>query len=313
MPRSLASSPIFRLGLGCAIASIVLAQASFADAYCRTSACRDASGKSFTGAVCTPAQATDCGKVLFWPRPCVGFSMQKDASVQIDLDAATKIFEQAFDTWMQADCDGAKHPRFTFVNQGPVACDVHEYNKKAGNANIFLFHDDAWPHAGAGSTLALTTVTYNVDTGEIYDADMEINSANVQFTTGDVGVVYDLPSIATHEVGHFLGLSHSPDTTATMYADYMPGDVELRTLAPDDIAGICAIFPPGDAVPADCDPTPRRGLASECSPAPIEAEQTGCCSVAPGSAGSSGQTAVAAVVLAFGLAASRRRERAHRS
>jgi hypothetical protein len=288
----------------------LLAAATFvapsASAYCRTTSCKGVG----TGAKCTPVRPTDCGVELFWRSPCVGFSMQKDASVQIDLDDATKIFVDAFQQWTNADCGDGKHPRMKVVNLGPVACDVHEYNKKAGNANVILFHDDVWPHAGAGSTLALTTVTYNVDTGEIYDADMELNGANVEFSTGIDNVLYDLPSIATHETGHFLGMSHSSDGTATMFADYMPGSTELRSLENDDIDGICATYPPGDAIAASCDPTPRRGLASVCDPPEIVAEDGSCCTTAPGTPRSAGTSALAALAFALGLAAKRRAKRA---
>nr|WP_240806980.1 matrixin family metalloprotease [Polyangium spumosum] len=277
-----------------------------ASAYCRTTSCKGVG----TGARCVPVRPTDCGVELFWSKPCVGFSMQKDASAQIDLEDATQIFLEAFQKWTDADCGDGKHPRIKVVNLGPVACNVHEYNKKAGNANVILFHDKVWPHAGAGSTLALTTVTYNVETGEIYDADMELNGANVEFTTGIDNVLYDLPSIAAHETGHFLGMSHSADGTATMFADYMPGSMELRSLENDDIDGICAAYPPGDPIPAECDPTPRRGFETECSPPPIVAEDGSCCATAPGSPRSAGTSALAALALALGLAAKRRAVRA---
>lgn len=233
--------------------------------------------------------------------------MQKDASAQVSLAVATDIFEQAFQAWANVDCGGGKHPRIKAVNLGTVVCDAHEYNKQAGNANIILFQDEAWPHVGANTTLALTTVTYNVDTGEIYDADMELNSANVSFTVDDKIVKYDLASIAAHETGHFLGLSHSPETAATMYLDYAPGSSELRTLEADDIAAICAAYPPGDPIPSSCDATPRRGFESECSPPPIPQEDPSC-AMAPGTSRTSASLAALSLI-ALGSFFKRRRDR----
>ena len=49
----------------------------------------------------------------------------------------------------------------------------------------------------------------------------------------------DLVSVAIHELGHSLGLGHSSDTNAVMYAYYTG---IRRNLNPDDIAGIQAIY-----------------------------------------------------------------------
>src|SRR5690606_35595408 len=48
--------------------------------------------------------------------------------------------------------------------------------------------------------------------------------------------------IATHEIGHNLGLDHSNHQDATMFYAYS-GGTGSRTLASDDIAGVCALYP----------------------------------------------------------------------
>lgn len=282
---------------------LTLAIPSVAEAYCRTSAC----GSAGTGAVCVPAMPSDCGIPLAWKSPCVGFSMQKDASVRISLQTATEIFTRAFATWTTASCDGGTSPRIEVVDLGPVTCNEHEYNQSSGNANVILFHDEDWPNDGLGDALALTTVTYNVETGEIYDADIELNATGVGFSTSDTEVTFDLLSVATHEAGHFLGLSHSADWSATMFTDYLPGSTSLRALEADDVAAICATYPPGAPIPASCDPTPRHGFSTTCAGSSAEPVEGGCCGVAPGAPPSDGRAALALGLGALVAARARRR------
>ena len=163
-------------------------------------------------------------------------------------------------------------------NLGRVVCDQVEYNQSGGNTNLVIVRDGEWPYAGQGKTLALTTVTYSLDDGEIYDADLELNDGpDVELTTTDVAVQFDLLSIVTHETGHMLGLAHSDVDGATMEIEYVMGDTSLRTLAPDDMAGICNAYPPGEI--GNCDPTPRHGFKETCGP---EVPEEGCgCASAP--------------------------------
>jgi hypothetical protein len=189
-----------------------------------------------------------------------------------------------------------------------VACHTQEYNQDKGNANIIMFDDDAWPYEGSPNTLALTTVTYDLDTGEIYDADMELNSHDVTFTTSDSNVQFDLASIVQHESGHFLGLAHSQDMAATMFATYMQGQIFLRTLEADDIAAICTAYPPGPTIDPMCDDTPRHGFSSECGAQQMDVTTTACCAVAAGTP-AGGTPALAALGAAAALAFARSRSR----
>lgn len=195
-----------------------------------------------------------------------------------------------------------------FTTEDDVECRRAEYNDGGANANVVMFQDYKWEYEGVDNTLAKTTVTYDTETGEILDSDMEMNHAYNEFTTVDDEVVYDLQSIMTHEFGHFIGLDHTPDFSATMNAGYQEGTVELRTIEDDDIAGLCAAYPPGRE--AKCIPTPKGGFTSECAGDPI-AEDEGGCSVASGSvAGSTPDDPVDWAWLAgLGLLALGRRDR----
>ncbi|MEM6789690.1 MAG: matrixin family metalloprotease [Myxococcota bacterium] len=263
------------------LGATILLHARAVHAYCRTSSCDDTNGTR-----CVPATPTDCGAPLFWDGGCLTFSMQRDASAQIDFDRAERVMTEAFAAWQQADCGGGTTPAIQVVNTGPVTCDEVEYNLEEGNANVVVFRDDVWPYAGQGNTLALTTVTFSLDSGEIFDADLEINATpQLELTTTDDPALaeYDLPSILTHEAGHMLGIAHSPVVGATMTVEYFPGDLELRSLHPDDAAAACDAYPPA-TTPAQCSLEPRRGFRDACGEG-ADDDGAGCsCRLAGGSA-----------------------------
>jgi uncharacterized protein (TIGR03382 family) len=304
-----------RSDLAFAAAALALSIApTTARAYCRTASCETQDG---AWQVCTPQMPADCGTPLYWPNRCVGYTMQKDASVQVSLADAEFVFQQAFATWMNADCGGGARPSIELVYQGPVECTTQEYNKEKGNANILMFRDGDWPYGGGG-VLALTTVTYSKKTGQIYDADMELNSQNVKsFSIGDDNVEFDLLSIATHEAGHFLGIAHSPEPDATMFTNYQQGTIGLRDLTADDVAAICAAYPPTMPASLECDPEPRHGFSADCAvdqPEPEPPESKGCAVATSGSlsraaSGGEGTSSFAALGLLVGLGALVRRRR----
>ena len=63
--------------------------------------------------------------------------------------------------------------------------------------------------------LALTTLSFT-EAGEIYDVDVEVNTADHDIVLEPLPGQADLLSVCTHEAGHFFGLSHSTVPDATM-------------------------------------------------------------------------------------------------
>jgi hypothetical protein len=117
---------------------------------------------------------------------------------------------------------------------------------------------DGWKYDS--SIIALTTVSYNVDTGEIFDADVELNGADYKFSTSTPciedpsGTTMDIQNTLTHELGHSIGLAHTsiscvPGNEAVMCPTANPCEIIKRTLSPDDIAGLCDIYPAGEKTP----------------------------------------------------------------
>ena len=250
MRRSLATS--------IAVLVLVLSTPRAASAFCRTTTCDPTVGE------CVPLDAPGCfsgGKHLSWTSRCVGFSVARAAGPGVALDAFETTATKAFATWQAVTCNGAP-VSLAFTDNGVVTCDKVEYNDAKPNAHVILFRRDMWPYMSATSTIALTTVTFDRDTGAIVDADMELNAIGNTFTTDDSVVEADLQSIITHEAGHFIGFSHSAVHSATMFFSYDKGSTSLRHLDADDVAVACLAYPPDRA--AACDPTPVNGFSPDC-------------------------------------------------
>jgi hypothetical protein len=105
--------------------------------------------------------------------------------------------------------------------------------------NVMWLKGTSWRH---GSTeLALTTVTFYTDNNEIFDADIEMND-NVEWSITGEANKFDMDTVLIHETGHFLGLNHTPDSIAVMYANVNLGQQkrQLTTLDTDDV---CTVYP----------------------------------------------------------------------
>lgn len=223
--------------------------------------CRSTTNLDF---VPTDEQACDTsGKPLFWPSRCVEVNVARNTGQQVDLATAKSLVATAVSTWSSAKCDAcgpAGNPSLV-VTEGAATDCAFGYSSSGPNTNVVIFRDTGWPHDLG--TIALTTVSFRRDTGEIVDADMEIDSdpAHQKLSVGAPGNdTYDLPSILTHEFGHVMGLAHSADPEATMRPRYETGDTSLRDLNEDDVCGICAAAPPTREAP--CSPT----SAAACTP-----------------------------------------------
>jgi hypothetical protein len=245
--------------------------ASYARAYCREVTASPPGGYDPADAGCfvRPADAGADLPPLFWRNQCVGYSLQRNASKQVALDEASRIAAQAFATWSNASCEGGGSPSInTSFAYPPVDCS----GTSEGHNNPIIFRDNVWPYNDHANAIGFTTLTVVLATGEIVGASIEINSHDFKITV-DAGApegAYDLSSIMTHEVGHFLGLAHSTDPNAVMYAFYQTGST---TLSPDDVAGICSTYTPDGARSTQSGPLPMticeggrpfNGFLTEC-------------------------------------------------
>lgn len=88
---------------------------------------------------------------------------------------------------------------------------------------------ETWCSTGFGDAIAGFDILF-------YDGDKVWASDEV--ASGQ----FDLEGVACHEMGHALGLGHSAISGATMYPSTSAGQTGLRTIEPDDRAGIQAVY-----------------------------------------------------------------------
>jgi hypothetical protein len=214
---------------------------SGAQAYCRTTTQPPPIGYNPAVSGCWTT-----GKAIAWTAGQVPYGVSSAASKYVPLSEASRVADLAFAAWNSAPCTGGP-PSVQAYNVGPldVAPDSGDCTTSstcnAVTHDVIVFRDDVWPHSDPANTLALTTVTYGVNDGEIFEAYTEVNSAQHVLTTVEppLSGTFDLQAILTHEAGHFLGLAHATDTHSIMYAYYQAG---ATNLTPDDVAAICAVY-----------------------------------------------------------------------
>ena len=285
------------------IALSILLIGQRAMAYCRKTTCE----LTPTPVGCTSTTGVDyCtneGLPLYWSSPCIAFSVQKDGSVTSGI-SATELEQRvrtAFDAWMSVTCADGRHPNLYVATYPQASCGDVGYRTDGPNQNLWTFRDQDWEkNVGAAGVIALTTLSVNETTGEILDADVELNSTSHIFTTEDETADTDLLSIVQHESGHVLGIDHTPWGSSTMSGSSVQNSIDKRSLETDDVQAMCAAMPPGD-LPATCDPEPLGGFSQACEGPP----HIGCCSIAPQRVGTANVLSVGACLV--GLLRLRRR------
>jgi hypothetical protein len=147
---------------------------------------------------------------------------------------------RAMETWNEAPF------HFTFIYSGDTTALPYD-----GTYDIELSDEvsvSGWnPIDGPGGLLARAWVFFEC-WGEIVETDIEFDDSQDWDAGGELPAdEFDLESVALHELGHCLGLDHSP-APAIMQPSFSPGEKRL-VLTQDDIDGGIAIYgPPPSAV-----------------------------------------------------------------
>jgi MYXO-CTERM domain-containing protein len=270
-----------------AVATWTMLTASEGHAFCRATTVKSGDG-----------DCVDRGLPLFWRGACVGYRLNPKDVPAFGAAKARSVLEQTYGAWAGASCN----PSIKAVFLGETADNDVGYLRNQANANVVVFRT-TWPYPNRNQ-VALTTLTYRPDTGEMVDADIEVN-ASLEVVPSEAirSGAYDLTTIFAHEGGHLLGLAHSDIASATMFPRYPAGTVEQGSLARDDGEGLCSAYAPdgmrntasGPIMQGACDPNSPVSTTLESQ------ETSGCnCRTAPQT------TPIFAATIALGLLVRRR-------
>lgn len=184
----------------------------------------------------------------WWMRPMLPFSLATVEPEEATLLEVQPLIERAFETWIDTSCGRVPEVTYQGTRAHVRATTPSSLRSEPDNLIVFIRSASTWASFGNSPTwIAITKIAHDPSTGEIVDADVEINDGGYVFSYDDSPAAneVDFLSMLTHELGHFYGLDHSLEASATMFATYAtsPADaMEARSLSQDDIDGVCTLY-----------------------------------------------------------------------
>lgn len=214
---------------------------------------------------------TETGKSVRWAEMPVRFKVSGAGARDLSRAEARQAVAQAFAPWTRVD--GAA---VVFVDEGETDRPVG-FKPGAVNQNVIAWSRDAWPFEP--DALAMTVTAYQQNSGRLVDADILVNEDDYSWGVGK-DAENDLVNALTHEVGHFLGLAHSTNPEATMFARAEPFETEKRSLHADDAAGLSRLYP-GQRTTTIAPSVKADAPASAPPPGAVETQATAATPAAP--------------------------------
>ena len=173
-----------------------------------------------------------------WPVP---FRVHAAGSDDVTDGSDLTAVKASFDAWSHLPCSD-----FAFRFDGLTNQTTTGGEAGSDGTNLVVWRENLAEWVADGNSplyYAVTTLSFDKCSAALVDADIEVNGGNNTWTTGDAAVSVDVQNVLTHEVGHVVGLDHSDQVNAVMYARASAGETNKRHLTADDLAGACYLYP----------------------------------------------------------------------
>ena len=206
----------------------------------------------------------ESGTAVKWSSPCISWWMNDQGTVHFAYETVQPVVREAFARW--ADVPGVN---LSFQEGGATCFRDIGISQWPGRQNVIVWRDKSADWIHGLDVVALTSVSYSETTGQIVDADIEINTAHHSFSVGGSNSSYDLAYMLTHEIGHLLGIDHSLHSGALMSPNTSPLSVSEIKLRPDDENAVRANYGADTAAPS-CETLVAAPLSIPYCPSPPE-------------------------------------------
>ena len=173
------------------------------------------------------------GKTLKWSSSTISYNIHTAGSDDISDNSHIPAIEHAFQSWSDVSGSNINLVRGADTASGSTGGSGHTITFDETNSSGFF-------PSGSG-IVAITPITYMLADGRITDADILFNGNQFTFSTDQTPGTFDVQDVLTHEVGHFIGLDHSPVVSGTMWPYVSQTQWLHRSLSQDDEAGAIAV------------------------------------------------------------------------
>jgi uncharacterized protein (TIGR03437 family) len=194
---------------------------------------------------------TSAGVPIFWnlsnpsnPSEVSGgriiYSLNPAGSDDLDFSQVEQAIAASFQTWEDIPTSAVAFTR------GPDSTSTTTSNDNV--LQLFWLENstttsDGLNVAGVLAVTQLTFITSGAGNGEIIDAAIVYNGNQIQWAVDGSDTAADVAEVTTHELGHLIGINHSPIGGATMFPRTAIGRIKGRTLDSDDQIAASVIYP----------------------------------------------------------------------